>query len=66
MPLTETEALRLAGGLWADPVVRNRKRIEWQIWAREKYRTVAEHPIPVVKPGAQAGTSAPKPGDSGP
>src|SRR5438552_5679778 len=33
MPVTESEALQLSGGPWRDAVVRNRKKIEWQIWA---------------------------------
>jgi ABC-type Fe3+ transport system substrate-binding protein len=42
MPLTETEALALAKGEWKDPAVRNRKKIEWQNWARAKYRRLAD------------------------
>jgi ABC-type Fe3+ transport system substrate-binding protein len=42
MPLTESEALALAKGEWKDPAVRNRKKIEWQNWARAKYRKLAE------------------------
>ena len=38
MPLTEAEALKLAGGDWKDPATRNGKKIEWQTWARAKYR----------------------------
>jgi len=38
MPLTEGEALKLASGEWKDPAARNRKKIEWQTWARAKYR----------------------------
>jgi spermidine/putrescine-binding protein len=38
MPLTEAEALKLASGEWKDPAARNRKKIEWQTWARAKYR----------------------------
>ncbi len=38
VPLTEQEALKLAGGSWKDPAVRNRMKTEWQTWAREKYR----------------------------
>jgi ABC-type Fe3+ transport system substrate-binding protein len=37
-PLTEQEALKLAAKEWKDPTVRNRKKIEWQNWAKEKYR----------------------------
>lgn len=42
MPLTESEALQLATGAWKDSVVRNRKKIEWQIWAQRKYRRIVE------------------------
>jgi spermidine/putrescine-binding protein len=38
VPLTEAEALKLAAGEWKDPAARNRKKIEWQTWARAKYR----------------------------
>ena len=38
VPLTEREALQLAAGPWKDPATRNRKKIEWQNWARAKYR----------------------------
>ena len=37
-PITEAEALALARQAWADPAVRNRKKIEWQTWAQQKYR----------------------------
>ncbi len=37
-PLTEAEALALAGGDWKNPAVRNQKKIEWQTWAQAKYR----------------------------
>lgn len=37
-PLSEAEALALARGPWKDARVRNRKKIEWQRWAQEKYR----------------------------
>ena len=42
VPLTEAEALALAKGEWKDPAVRNRKKIEWQNWARAKYRRLAQ------------------------
>jgi hypothetical protein len=42
MPLTESEALALAKGEWKDPAVRNRKKIEWQNWARAKYRRLVQ------------------------
>ena len=38
MPFTEGEALQLSAGPWKDPVVRNQKKIEWQTWARRKYK----------------------------
>lgn len=37
-PLTESEAARLARGDWKDAARRNQLRIDWQIWARAKYR----------------------------
>jgi spermidine/putrescine-binding protein len=37
-PITEKEALKLAAGPWKDPAVRNLRKIEWQKWARAKYR----------------------------
>lgn len=37
-PLSEAEALKLASTDWRDSAVRNRKKIEWQNWAKEKYR----------------------------
>ena len=42
-PLTEADALKLAGAGWKDPATRNRLKTEWQTWAREKYRTLL-HP----------------------
>lgn len=41
MPVSEKEASELAASVWSDPVVRNRKKIEWQAWALEKYRELA-------------------------
>jgi iron(III) transport system substrate-binding protein len=38
VPITEAEGLKLAAGPWKDPAIRNRKKIEWQQWALEKYR----------------------------
>ncbi len=40
VPLTEQEALKLAAGPWKDAAVRNRTKIEWQTWARDKYRSL--------------------------
>ena len=44
-PLTGAEALALAKGEWKDAAVRNRKKIEWQTWAQEKYREVAKQAL---------------------
>ena len=44
MPLTEKEALELALGQWKDPALRNRLKIDWQTWAREKYRKLCASP----------------------
>jgi ABC-type Fe3+ transport system substrate-binding protein len=40
-PLTQADALALAKGDWKQPEVRNRKKIEWQRWAENKYRRLA-------------------------
>ena len=37
MPVSEAEASVLSQGPWKDPAVRNRKKIEWQVWAQRKY-----------------------------
>jgi ABC-type Fe3+ transport system substrate-binding protein len=37
-PISEAEAMELALGPWANPALRNQKKIDWQIWARDKYR----------------------------
>jgi iron(III) transport system substrate-binding protein len=39
-PLTEREALEMAKGPWKEPTFRNRKKIEWQRWALEKYHAL--------------------------
>ena len=44
MPMTEKEALELALGQWKDPALRNRLKIDWQTWAREKYRKLCASP----------------------
>ncbi len=44
MPVSETEALQLSAGPWKNPVVRNQKKIEWQTWAQQKYRRIAQGP----------------------
>jgi len=36
-PLTGREALNMAQGPWKESAFRNRKKIEWQRWALEKY-----------------------------
>jgi hypothetical protein len=43
-PLTEAEALALAKSPWKDAALRNRKKIEWQTWAQQKYRRLAAAP----------------------
>jgi ABC-type Fe3+ transport system substrate-binding protein len=44
-PLGDAETLTLATGAWKDPATRNRLKIDWQIFAREKYRRIARtHP----------------------
>jgi hypothetical protein len=40
-PIGEAEALKLAQSEWKQPAVRNRKKIEWQTWAENKYRRFA-------------------------
>jgi len=40
-PISEAEALKLAQSEWKQPAVRNRKKIEWQTWAENKYRRFA-------------------------
>jgi ABC-type Fe3+ transport system substrate-binding protein len=42
MPVTEAEALALATREWKSPAVRNQKRLEWQNWARDKYRKLCK------------------------
>jgi iron(III) transport system substrate-binding protein len=42
-PATEAEALKLAAAGWKSAAFRNQKKIEWQIWAQQKYRRIAEH-----------------------
>lgn len=41
VPVTEAEALAMAGNEWKDPGFRTRQRIEWQSWAQAKYRRLA-------------------------
>jgi iron(III) transport system substrate-binding protein len=40
-PIGEAEALKLAQNEWKQPALRNRKKIEWQTWAENKYRRFA-------------------------
>jgi hypothetical protein len=42
MPVNEQEALKLASKEWKDAAVRNRTKINWQNWARAKYRKLCE------------------------
>lgn len=42
MPISDSEAAKLVESEWADPIARNRKKVEWQRWAQRKYRTLAE------------------------
>jgi spermidine/putrescine-binding protein len=42
-PLTEPEVMALAAKDWKNPAVRNQRKIEWQTWARAKYRKLAGH-----------------------
>src|SRR5262249_40568710 len=42
VPLSEQQALQLAAGPWKDPTLRNLKKIEWQTWARAKYRKLCK------------------------
>lgn len=44
VPLTEAEANELAAEKWKDAGFRNRKKIEWQAWAQQKYRRLVEAP----------------------
>jgi ABC-type Fe3+ transport system substrate-binding protein len=42
MPLTEAEALSLSTGQWKSAEFRNQKRLDWQNWARAKYRKLCK------------------------
>ena len=48
MPVTEAEALALAGEPWKDAARRNSLKTEWQVWARDKYRRLAKQPAASV------------------
>lgn len=41
-PISEAAALQLASGPWKDAQTRNLKKIEWQNWARNKYRKFSQ------------------------
>ena len=38
MPITEEEAMQMAGSVWKDPTVRNEKIKEWGQFAKEKFK----------------------------
>lgn len=40
LPLSEDEVMKLSAGKWKDPLMRARKSIEWQVWARDKFRRI--------------------------
>ena len=44
MPLSDSEARALAGEPWKDAGLRNRKKLEWQNWAQQKYRRIERLP----------------------
>lgn len=44
VPMTESEVFALGSGGWKTNAVRLQKRIEWQSWARDKYRRLAQSP----------------------
>ncbi len=50
MPLTSAEAHALTAGPWKDPALRNRLRLEWQVWAREKYRRLEQESRALARP----------------
>ncbi|MBM3887577.1 MAG: extracellular solute-binding protein [Verrucomicrobia bacterium] len=41
LPLSEEDVTRLAAGKWKDPLLRARKCVDWQSWARDKFRRIA-------------------------
>jgi len=43
-PFSEAEALALAQGSWKNTAFRHQKKIEWQNWARAKYRKLCGSP----------------------
>lgn len=66
MPLTADEAMRLARGDWRDPAFRNRKKIEWQAWAQEKYRRLLTGPGETRSAVGRRGLTAVRRGGEGP
>ena len=38
MPITEEEAMEMAGSVWKNPTVRNEKIKEWGQFAKEKFK----------------------------
>jgi ABC-type Fe3+ transport system substrate-binding protein len=57
VPLTEKEALEVAKTAWKEPAFRNRKKIEWQTWAQEKYRALARQAQSSSKAGGRTRNS---------
>jgi len=48
MPISETAGHDLSQGPWKDASFRNRTKLQWQAWAQDKYRALAERaPTPV-------------------
>jgi hypothetical protein len=45
MPVSESEATRLAREKWKDPAFRNQKLNEWALFARNKYRAYLRPPL---------------------
>ena len=41
LPLSEEEVMKLSAH-WKDPLMRARKGIEWQVWARDKFRKMEQ------------------------
>lgn len=50
VPLSEAEALELAGEPWKQPAERNARRTEWQRWGRAKYARLAERSLLAERP----------------
>ena len=48
IPLSDSDALKLAAGAWKDPATRNLRKIQWQDWAQKKYRKLAQARGPVT------------------